>query len=578
MFFKRLVSLFFIYLIFSFFSIRCFGMHEFFSYGDIEKSDKNDIFLNDLGSDFDENKSGIDLFDSIGLPLKNIKDNNLKREESLDFNFKLDSKNQFLQNKREKTINFKDDIKINSNLINSVEEIEKSEKEKLLELKEIRIENKEAFLDIIDSRYNLIKKQERVIEDQNKNFNKFFIEQLNLKKKELNKILNLKNEQKDILFLGYRYFFNSNNESFKDINKGLKTYYLELFKYMLEKDMINEKNHYPDDCKIYLKKFRSQFKNLNEFLDFYLSFKDDEDIFFMLRGFAKNFNNLKRRIKCMNLALKDLNFIKEMFLDSLAELDYYIKENCNEYYNEFINNFKENIKDTVIEKINKIKDENIYIYFEEIFNFIEAQKNSFLGDIKCYYVGYTTKIMLNLFNKLRDIFLIDKFKIYKNYYKDFLKSYFRYNKNILKLIDYLNLEEFKKIVSGMHNIFEIVNISGNKIKFNSNFKFLYTVKLELKNNVKNNEIVNFCNTELISFILYSLEKENLTYDVGIINNVYYYDEKENCYILKFNVLPFKEEVNLYGKIENILKNCINYFNEKNKNIVKSVGLDCVCDC
>ncbi len=618
--FKTKSLVFFIFLlgIFNFFSINCFGMHEVFGRNNEEKSYKDKSFYFDC---YDERENDVDSFKFEDLALNSIKENILEKEEKSNFSFKPDNIfndefnniSQFLQNKREPTLNFENLFKTKTNNKNVKEcnltknkekIIEKNEKEKTLKAKEIKIENEENNIHNLtknkekiieknekektlkakeikienedDSIHNLIKKQEKVIE-QNENFNKFFIEQLNLKNSELNKTVNLKNKQKDILFLGCRYFFNFSNESFKDINKDLKQYYLELFKYMLEKDMINKKNYYPDNLKIYLKMLNPQYKNLNEFLNFYLSSKDDKNIFLILGEFAKNFNNLKRKIKYMNLALKDLDVVKEMFLGSLDELDYSIKENCNESHNEFINNFKDNIKNSVIEKIDKIKDENIYIYFVEIFNYIEAQKNSFLANIKCFDKNDKIKNVINSFNRLRDIFLIDEFKYYICCYKDFLKNYNKCSKDILKLIDSLDLEEFKKIVNGIHNIFETFNVSEDKINFNNNFKFLYNIKLKLKDGFKDNGIINLCNTVLVSLILYNLEKENLAFDVGIINNVYYYDRKENCYALKFDVLPFKEKNEQNKKIENILKNCLDCFNEKNKNIIKSVSLDCVYD-
>lgn len=584
--FKTKSLVFFIFLlgIFNFFSINCFGMHEVFGRNNEEKSYKDKSFYFDC---YDERENDVDSSKFEDLALNSIKENILEKEEKSNFSFKPDnifndeSNNisQFLQNKREATLNFENLFKTKTNNKNLKEynltknkdkEIEKNEKEKTLKAKEIKIEKEDNNI------CNLIKKQEKVIE-QNENFNKLFIEQLNLKNSELNKTVNLKNKQKDILFLGCRYFFNFSNESFKDINKDLKQYYLELFKYMLEKDMINKKNYYPDNLKIYLKMLNPQYKNLNEFLNFYLSSKDDKNIFLILGEFAKNFNNLKRKIKYMNLGLKDLDVVKEMFLGSLDELDYSIKENCNESHNEFINNFKDNIKNSVIEKINKIKNENIYIYFVEIFNYIESQKNSFLANIKCFDKNDKIKTVINSFNRLRDIFLIDEFKYYIGCYKDFLKNYNKCSKDILKLIDRLDLEEFKKIVNGIHNIFEIFSVSEDKINFNNNFKFLYNIKLKLKDGFKDNGIINLCNTVLVSLILYNLEKENLAFDVGVINNVYYYDRKENCYALKFDVLPFKEKNEQNKKIENILKNCLDCFNEKNKNIIKSVGLDCVYD-
>jgi hypothetical protein len=495
-----------------------------------------------------ENKNNINYYDnnnykdSPTINLNNINPNNLNEKDAFIKSNKLNNKNEnvekntyfnnknvniFLEKEKEKDLN-----KSNSNFLNNkIYLINK--KEELIDFREKLIKNAKK-IDLKDSIRNIIENYNKEnLDIQNKfkenesstgdglHEEKDLIGYQQIEKENINKINNI---DKDII----------NNENFCfSINYNNKDNEIDFNKFnklsIKEKNIKTNYNNNNDDNDIY--NYNNN-ENTNKYQDTqvndFLRNKDKNNnnkivnktnnIFINLKKYSKT--SKSQRFKDFNLKEDEIFFLRRKSLDEISESkrgNYFLKSS-KEFYDKERENYNF-IKEIEIGKVKKKEKGNDYDNKDnkDLFNINTMNKNEELSN----------KIFPNSPYKEEGI---DSYsKIHKNQNKNNLKLSFL---NSIETQININQEiftckNFKKNSPDVDSFAFNKNLNTNKhiskmSFFNNNFKNFFTKNFELKKNENNlhlNEVKNYSKVhDTINKIKNKLE---------IINNIDYYDKKEN---------------------------------------------------
>ena len=317
----------------------------------------------------------------------------------------------------------------------------------------------------------------------------------------------------------------------------------------------------------------------------------------------------KIRLAKINFPLAKKHFIKNNNPSSISTKNTNIKYN---YYSIIINNLKKynlnkekynlRIIDNIIfhkqsHFISVLKDKIIYLYINEFLKryYLQKEINKKFGKIYSYY-----KIYLKFFLKptLTDLFFCDIIR--KNVNKQVNYFYDKYNNKIINkennINNNINNKDYKSFftktqkmeMQNDHNIDINIENMKNLEQENNNNSSTIIFSYESLNNSKNNNVVNFEETSLLSIANLINESK-----IDCINNkkkckkdkinlILNFDDKNitqrsstaltSTRSKKYETIKEKEKGNNYSRNNNYLKYIINYnkiINDKNKNLLKN---------